>query len=178
MFAVERPERLARLPLLLPVTLCEELRALGVSGCRLRWPNDLVVDGRKLGGVLIEAVSAGRLGRAAILGFGVNHGNPPESAVERPAIGASEWLGSETTVGALARRLALAVLEAVAAGESDGLIERYRDLSIHRAGDHMRCELARGIVEGEFAGFDARGFLRLQRGDDLRTVASGELIEG
>lgn len=44
-----------------------------VSGCRVgvRWPNDVEVDGRKLGGILVEGVS-GPAGHRLVVGFGVN----------------------------------------------------------------------------------------------------------
>ena len=66
--------------------MCETLdRLLGGGRCRLKWPNDLQVGGRKLGGILIDVLSpalderaarsssAGRRpGTTAILSLGVN----------------------------------------------------------------------------------------------------------
>ncbi len=59
------------LALLVPVALCDGIRdAAGVT-CEIKWPNDLMVDARKLGGVLIEARTLGTGIRYAI-GFGIN----------------------------------------------------------------------------------------------------------
>jgi BirA family transcriptional regulator, biotin operon repressor / biotin---[acetyl-CoA-carboxylase] ligase len=58
---------------------------------RLKWPNDLVVEGRKLGGVLVEADLAGGRARAAVAGIGLNvwwpEGLPPELAGEAVTLG-------------------------------------------------------------------------------------------
>jgi len=60
----------AQLPLLsiaAGVAVAEALSAIGVREPRLKWPNDVLVDGRKIAGVLLE-----RHGDAVILGIGVN----------------------------------------------------------------------------------------------------------
>lgn len=46
-------------------------RVLALPGLKLKWPNDLVVEGRKLGGILIEARSAGQV-RDVVVGVGLN----------------------------------------------------------------------------------------------------------
>ncbi|HYE92643.1 MAG TPA: biotin--[acetyl-CoA-carboxylase] ligase [Terriglobales bacterium] len=61
---------ITRLPLLsiaAGVALAEALNDVGVREPRLKWPNDVLVDGRKIAGVLLE-----RRGDAVILGIGVN----------------------------------------------------------------------------------------------------------
>ncbi len=57
-----------------------------------------------------------------------------------------------------------------------GGVARYRALSAHRAG--IRCAAAAGeVVEGSFAGFDERGFLRLDTAQGQRLMAAGEVVE-
>lgn len=69
-------ERWATLPLAVGHALLEALRELGVSGLRLRWPNDLLVGRRKLAGLLVERHSAD----TAVVGVGLNVFNHPEAA--------------------------------------------------------------------------------------------------
>jgi biotin-[acetyl-CoA-carboxylase] ligase BirA-like protein len=94
----EQPELLPALPLLVGVGLCRALAPHLPHGCRLKWPNDLLVPsrslsgaraaaaptapagaggglGRKIGGVLIEARVQPEDGCVALIGFGVNHGH-------------------------------------------------------------------------------------------------------
>lgn len=60
------------LPVAIGVALVEAVRQLGCP-VSLKWPNDLLLDNRKLGGVLCEAVSAGIAGETALVaGVGIN----------------------------------------------------------------------------------------------------------
>jgi len=64
-------------------SLAAQRACSSVSGAHvaIKWPNDLVFDGRKLGGVLIEAVPLPGNRWAALLGIGINIGTPsPESS--------------------------------------------------------------------------------------------------
>ena len=50
-------------------------------------------------------------------------------------------------------------------------------MTVHRAGDTLRCRIAHEDLEGVFLGFDERGFLRLAVDGRERRVASGEIVE-
>ncbi|MCZ7563510.1 MAG: biotin--[acetyl-CoA-carboxylase] ligase [Burkholderiales bacterium] len=60
------------LPLAVGVACARALDALGVRGVRLKWPNDLVHGGGKLGGILVEAASEAGGPTAVVVGVGVN----------------------------------------------------------------------------------------------------------
>jgi BirA family biotin operon repressor/biotin-[acetyl-CoA-carboxylase] ligase len=62
------PQRYGWLPLLAGVALAESVSRLGELVAELKWPNDLLVDGRKCGGILAETVPE----RAVVLGIGLN----------------------------------------------------------------------------------------------------------
>ncbi len=83
---------LAGLPLAVGVLLAETLCGLGVQ-VQLKWPNDVLKDGAKLAGVLIETQAAGGGGHWAIIGVGLNLLMPDalEQRIGRPAAGAP-WL--------------------------------------------------------------------------------------
>jgi BirA family biotin operon repressor/biotin-[acetyl-CoA-carboxylase] ligase len=78
---VREPElgpRLTLLPLLVGVALADGIAALGVADAALKWPNDVLLGGRKLAGILCEFESpAGQTGGdgAVVLGVGVNVGH-------------------------------------------------------------------------------------------------------
>jgi BirA family biotin operon repressor/biotin-[acetyl-CoA-carboxylase] ligase len=55
------------LPLLTGVAVVEAMDAIGEVEARLKWPNDVLVDGRKLGGILVERVE-----EAVVIGIGLN----------------------------------------------------------------------------------------------------------
>lgn len=67
-------------------------RAVGLS-CHLRWPNDVLLDGAKLAGVLVETRRHGRrLGIALGIGINANSAPPPDD-VDQPAACLAERLG-------------------------------------------------------------------------------------
>ena len=65
----EVPARLSSFTLVAGVAVAEALAAFGLRSVQLKWPNDLVVDGCKLGGILVEALNNGR---SAVCGIGIN----------------------------------------------------------------------------------------------------------
>lgn len=72
-------ERLAGLSLAVGVALARALSSLGVANARLKWPNDVLLDGRKLAGVLVE-LSSERRGMIAVIGIGLNLSLPTDAA--------------------------------------------------------------------------------------------------
>ena len=63
------PDALGRLPLAVPVAVCEACESVAPLRCRVKWPNDVWIDGRKAAGILIE----GRPQEGwAVVGVGVN----------------------------------------------------------------------------------------------------------
>jgi BirA family biotin operon repressor/biotin-[acetyl-CoA-carboxylase] ligase len=60
------------IPLAAGLAVARAAHALGVPGARLKWPNDVVVDGRKLAGVLCELKRVPAGGEAVVIGVGLN----------------------------------------------------------------------------------------------------------
>ncbi len=193
-------QRIQRLPLAIAVAVCEAVdrRLGGGRPCRLKWPNDLEVAGRKLGGILIDVISpaVGRPGSSAaarrpaavavaILSLGVNVSRELQS-FDAPRATSLEAESSASapppSLDALVVELAEAV-DAALAGEGsgapdEGLITRYQRLSRHRPGDEIRCRLDGGSLTGTFLGFDAHGFLRLEVGGEVQLISSGVVDSG
>src|SRR4051812_6782974 len=90
-FSVARTSRrplreLPGLSLVAGVAVARALRALGARATRVKWPNDLVVDDEKLGGILVETRAAGKAGATlAVIGIGINCRESPglEARVRR-----------------------------------------------------------------------------------------------
>lgn len=160
---------LQTLPLLVGIGLC---RALDPLPCRLKWPNDLLVEGKKIGGILIEAMVRAEGESRALIGFGVNIEQEPEEMPETATsvrqLGGSGSLEELTwkLVGGLERELEhLGDLAYAAAA--------YRELSVHRPGDRITCRVGEETVEGAFVEIDDLGRLVLDSGMRL---SSGEVI--
>jgi BirA family biotin operon repressor/biotin-[acetyl-CoA-carboxylase] ligase len=105
--AILRPLDLAHLllPLAVPVAVCEACEALAPVDCRVKWPNDVWVDERKLSGILIEA----RPPDWAVIGIGINLSIEPDQFPEDirwPAVSLSS-LGGGVTPDAMREALDL-----------------------------------------------------------------------
>lgn len=173
--------RLGGLSLVAGIAVAEALRdGLGI-GVGLKWPNDLLVDGRKLGGILVEGGGEHGGPVQAVIGVGINVRMPATMAKD---IG-QPWidLASANPDMALQRsRVAAAVLEhlirALDAFDAQGLapfLERYRALDV-LAGHAIDVHAAQGVETMQALGLAADGGLRVRRGDGSEsTLHSGEV---
>jgi BirA family transcriptional regulator, biotin operon repressor / biotin---[acetyl-CoA-carboxylase] ligase len=169
------PASLASVPLRTATALAETL-AHEVPGVRLKWPNDLVVEGRKLGGLLVETVARDGERAWALIGFGVNLGHavgdlPTPLATSLRLLGVAE---NELSPATWAPRLVAALMLEHEQERGDWL-ERYRARSAHRPGDRIECDLEGERIAGEFVALDAHGALRLRCADGERTITSGDV---
>ena len=172
--------RLGGLSLAAGVAVAEALHSLGVA-VQLKWPNDLVVEGRKLGGLLVEGGGEHAGPARAVVGLGLNVRMPQVFArdIDQP------WTDLATVAPtAAASRNALAatvlswLLPALEQFDREGLApfrERYaafdalrdREVAVLGAGDALHG-VALGLAED--------GGLRVRMpNDDVRTVHAGEV---
>lgn len=68
----EGAQKLAGLSLLVGLVLVETLEAAGYQGCGLKWPNDVLLGGNKLAGILVEIAGDVNSDCVAVIGVGVN----------------------------------------------------------------------------------------------------------
>jgi BirA family biotin operon repressor/biotin-[acetyl-CoA-carboxylase] ligase len=183
--AIVRPleERHTTLPLAVPLAVCEAAEQLNPSlDCKVKWPNDIHVDGRKLAGVLIEARPQDGW---AVIGIGLNlyiqeDEFPPDlrdratslfpadqRTQERGSAGPSPLLsGRPPLLGPLNQRLN----HWVQAEPSEVLAEwRNRDALLGR---EVAWEGGSGVADG----VDDRGYLLVVTpGGDRVAVGAGEV---
>lgn len=158
----------------------------------IRWPNDLLLHGRKCGGILVETAVAPATGgaeamlRYAVIGVGINLNHaafPAELAglATSLRIERGETVSRELLLGALLRRIDVEVRSLVddhpSAGLGESLLERFAAVSTWVHGKRVSVDEGGGYT-GVTAGLDKGGFLRVA-GDDgtLHTVLSGGVRE-
>ncbi|MFH2123010.1 MAG: biotin--[acetyl-CoA-carboxylase] ligase [Pseudomonadota bacterium] len=83
------------LPLTLGISCCEAVRGQGVTEAAVRWVNDVLVDGRKLAGFLVESFHSPHHGEDFhLLGFGININNSSfPAALTNSAVSLSQIMG-------------------------------------------------------------------------------------
>jgi len=142
----------------------------GVPPVWLKWPNDLIVDDRKLGGVLCEARWQGPSPAWVALGLGINVQNPVPHDARVPAARLAEWRPDLTPEEVL--RPLLAHLAPLA--EHDGALSAAEQRALARR-DWLRGRALAAPVSGIADGVSPDGGLRIRRPDGtLALVRSGE----
>jgi BirA family biotin operon repressor/biotin-[acetyl-CoA-carboxylase] ligase len=178
---VEVDEARATLPLVTPaaaLAAAGALASLAGIDARLKWPNDLVVDDRKLAGILAEAVGRGPL---VVVGMGLNVAWR-EFPDELAAIATSCNLLSDRAVDRvalltdwLARYDALLAQLTTGAGRA-----AVRDACAGRSatlGRRVRAELPGRVVLGVASALLANGMLEVTTDDGAReTIAAGDVV--
>jgi BirA family biotin operon repressor/biotin-[acetyl-CoA-carboxylase] ligase len=148
----------------------------------VKWPNDVLIGGRKAAGVLIESglAGAGRLWLA--IGVGVNLATPP-AAAERPATSFAEHLlrpdtGPPSPEAALVE-LAVAFNNWMARWDrlGFGVVAQAWTERAHGLGRVCTARLERETLEGVALGLDADGGFRLRLEDGrVRSIAAGDVF--
>jgi BirA family transcriptional regulator, biotin operon repressor / biotin---[acetyl-CoA-carboxylase] ligase len=164
------------------VGLCDAVRAMGAHAA-LKWPNDALVRGRKLAGVLVEAHSQGNRLDAVIMGIGVNlrgSGLPPELA--QAAIALDEAAGAPIDRDAFLDHLLAHVerwIDRYVASGLSAIAPAWHERMV--TGVAARARSAGTELCGEVAGLDGDGALLLRDNlGQLHRVRSGdvEVIRG
>lgn len=148
----------------------------------LRWPNDIMLGQKKMGGILTETSADAHQVRHAVIGIGLNV-NQAEFPEELRAIATSlrveterEWPRT-ALVSALLQSLDAeyrALQQGIHSGATEDIVRRFEASSSYVRGARVRVDdFGAGEFEGVTAGLDARGFLQVQTAQGMRTVVSG-----
>lgn len=149
---------------------------------RIRWPNDVEIDGRKVAGILPERVN-GPTGPRLIIGIGLNVRTRLDHApddVRRLAASLAEFADREPTaedqeaifsslLDLLSRTLALL------AGDDLGLSRRWAELD-QLIGQPVRIDLGAQVVSGIGRGIGPDGGLRVEKPSGLQTIYGGRVL--
>jgi BirA family transcriptional regulator, biotin operon repressor / biotin---[acetyl-CoA-carboxylase] ligase len=181
----ETPADLGALSLVMGTCVVAELRALGAPGVALKWPNDVVHEHRKLGGLLLQLRSEAGGPAYVVVGLGLNLALP---AATREALAAPEATpatdlasacgGAAPSRNAVAGRVAGAMLAGLARfaregwGAYSGDWGRYDSLRDAPVTVHRHD----GTLDGIARGADAEGALLVERpGGELLRVHAGDV---
>ena len=162
------------------MAVAEAVSEFGVRA-ELKWPNDVLVSGRKLAGILAEASSVGGGVEWVVLGIGVNVAAPPsslpesllESATSLAACGAPGVRPLDVAAAALAH---LAVWYDAMRSAPAQVLAAWRARAVPWWGALVEARTAGGELRGRLAEIDEEGALVLETaaGERVRLV-SGEV---
>lgn len=168
--------QLSGLPLVAGVALAETLNETGLA-VELKWPNDLLIAGRKLGGILIESAKAPAADASwAVIGIGLNLRQPQRTEQITQAIASLDL--PDVDPNALLAKLLGRLVRALAEFEQQGLpVFLHRWNSLHAfTGQAVRILEGRQVKhEGTVLGIDQHGALQLQTAGGTIRVMSGDV---
>ena len=170
--ALGAPTHITRLPLCVAVELAGIIngRASTERRATVKWPNDVVIDGRKVAGILIESLDADRLA----VGIGINitgvpDGLPPETVTSLEAEGVA--LPAEILVPALAD----AVIRGARNLDGDQLLAKLNK-AIDTVGREVQIELPDGsFVTGRATGLGPTGSIVVEDSEGIREFVAGDV---
>jgi BirA family biotin operon repressor/biotin-[acetyl-CoA-carboxylase] ligase len=135
-------------------------RATGLV-CDLRWPNDVMLAGKKVAGILVRNAIAG-------IGINVNHTSfPAELALEATS------LRLHTGAPVSSTGIILALLPAIDTFvdlDQETILRLFTRASSYAAGRRVTVAQPDGVIEGTTAGLDPAGFLIVQQDDGTDTL--------
>lgn len=147
---------------------------LCTADAKIKWPNDILVGGAKIAGILLE-----RVGDAIVVGIGVNVTRHP-TALDRPVTSLAVQGATDAKAAALLERLAQLFAHWLGIWRAQGLepVRTHWLLNAHPAGTPMRVAMPDGeVAEGAFDTLDRQGMLilRLANGQS-RAIHAGDVI--
>ncbi|MBI4200816.1 MAG: biotin--[acetyl-CoA-carboxylase] ligase [Chloroflexi bacterium] len=168
----------ARLSVAAPVAVLRALRQVTGLSPTLKWPNDLLLDGKKVCGILIESAFQDAEVRQAVIGIGINVNLNPSGQMELvyPATSLAERLGSPVSREEVLQSVLeeLGVVYDSLKGWADAWLEW--QASLETLGKAVQVRWRDQVEEGVAEGVDSEGKLLLRRADGtVIALAAGEV---
>ena len=156
---------LSRAAGLAALAIVESFRGLDLDA-RIKWPNDVLVNGKKVAGILIENTWIGEKVDALVVGMGINVRRaavPPANVLNFPAASIESELGKPPPArGEILRGLLESLIEFRPRIGSDEFIKAWEDRLAFRGRQVQISAGGAASVAGELLGLDADGGLRLK----------------
>ncbi len=169
---------LAGLSIVAGIAVVRALRECDVVGIGLKWPNDIVADGKKIAGILVE-LGGEFLGPCfAVIGIGINVRLPTSAAIDQPHADLSFLSGGDPPsrnkiIGRLISQL-IASTDVFAARGFAAFAKEFESLDV-LGRSPVRLHTAAGECDGIADGVDSRGALRVRHGERVVTYDSAEV---
>lgn len=173
------PQHLPRLSLVVAIALRRMLAQMGLRQVEIKWPNDLLVDGRKIAGILIEPLRLGQQPIMVVIGIGLNVNVSNHGGLS----GAFNWTDMASHIGDQDRKRVLvcllnhlqATLQCFEQGEWSSLLMEWRQHDFLK-GRTIELESAGATLHGVVQGVNEDGYLLLKTTMGVQTITSGHIL--
>jgi len=171
---------LSGLSLACGVAVCCALDELGVKGHGLKWPNDILWQGKKLGGILVEIQGESQGGYSVVVGIGINYQMSSQAStdIDQPWVDVCTAAGDSIGRNKLAAKLIERVLGMLDGYEEKGLtpyVEQWNAFDCYK-GSNVNIISGKKVTTGVAKGISSGGELILQKPDGAQQlIMSGEV---
>lgn len=143
---------------------------------RIKWPNDILVDGRKIAGILIE--SRMQDDRAfLVIGIGINvepiRDDSRPNAIAISEVSKRNFGGITQAIEAFIEHLDERVSKPF---DREAVLAEWRAKSVHKPGDRIASVVGDRTVSGTWVGIDEEGRALVRNGDEVMAISAGDLM--
>lgn len=173
------PMEAAKCTLLAAVGVCRAIRRMGLPDCGIKWPNDILIHGKKLVGILTEMSASMEKIDYIVIGIGINTGAKREEFPEAFRDTATSFLNEGIDVSR--KQLLAAVLyeleEEYKLAQTEGfdkVLKDWEKLSV-TIGQDVRVIFNDDSFTGRATGIDRDGCLLVDTGKETKRVIAGDV---
>lgn len=167
------------LSLVVGLALLQTLREVGISDAGLKWPNDLLVAGSKIAGILLELSGDPADVCHVVIGIGVNINMRvvTRETIDQPWTSIRQVLGAQVDRNLFVRALSAQLERYLQVHQSQGFGALREQWEAGHVWQGRAVSLAAGSqsVQGRVLGVDDTGALRLEVDGDVQVFSGGEL---
>jgi BirA family biotin operon repressor/biotin-[acetyl-CoA-carboxylase] ligase len=172
------PALLSGLGLAMGVAVMRTLRQLGIADARLKWPNDVLWQGRKLAGILLEMSGESGGPYHVVIGVGMNVNMDADgAAIDQPWVALNQIAAQPISRNRVAGLLLHHLLEAIQQFQAGGLepfLEEWQQADAY-AGQAVAIHLGDSTIVGQASGIDPSGAIIVEVDGVARRFHSGEV---
>jgi len=166
------------LTLMAAVSICEAIKEKTAVTCQIKWPNDILLHHKKIGGILTELNAEADLSRFVAIGIGLNVNNDKKTLLAG-ATSLKEEAKKDINRPDLLREILRKIEENYLTFQKNGsrqIIDKWREWSIS-LGRRVRVACQKAHIEGEALDIDTDGGLLIRNDSGLvQKVMSGDVV--
>jgi BirA family transcriptional regulator, biotin operon repressor / biotin---[acetyl-CoA-carboxylase] ligase len=172
-------EYLGLISLLVGVSITDVLHQFGYTGVSLKWPNDVLMDGKKLGGILIETRAIAANEFYLVIGIGLNLSLEEDelSIIDQPATALNQVTNIDCDQQQMVTTLISRVFQSVRefdSSQAESLLERFKKYD-HLTDKPVVVKTLKEDILGHYAGLLADGQVCVSLADGIRCFSSAEI---
>lgn len=170
--------QLEGLSLVVGLAVLRCINEIGMTRAGLKWPNDVLADGKKIAGILLELVGDLADQSRVVIGIGINvNMQGAVSSIDQPWTSIAQQLGRGVSRHQVVRSLLTHLSELLDVLKTQGFSALRQEWEQHHLwhGKEVVVSSGAGQLEGQAIGVNERGELKLQTATGVVYIAGGEL---